>query len=131
MIILCHVSFLFFSIFQRGNDIDLKPLTSRQMHRQSFTVHLGVDADGDLRFLEVRHDGLVLRSINGVIDKRWWYERIVNMTYSPKNKVLCLWNRSGGATNLEKYYTKKVCIKTDQNNERNSLSLFLFSILIY
>ncbi|XP_011142134.1 MAP kinase-activating death domain protein isoform X4 [Harpegnathos saltator] len=99
-----------------GNDIDLKPLTSRQMHRQSFTVHSGVDAEGDLRFLEVRHDGLVLRSVNGVIVERWWYERVVNMTYSPKNKVLCLWRRSGGDTELHKYYTKKCkdlyyCIK--------------------
>ncbi|XP_017753850.1 PREDICTED: MAP kinase-activating death domain protein isoform X2 [Eufriesea mexicana] len=99
-----------------GNDIDLKPLTSRQMHRQSFTVHAGVDAEGDLRFLEVRHDGLVLRSVNGVIVERWWYERLVNMTYSPKNKVLCLWRRNGGQTQLHKYYTKKCkdlyyCIK--------------------
>ncbi|XP_066600178.1 MAP kinase-activating death domain protein [Prorops nasuta] len=99
-----------------GNDIDLKPLTSRQMHRQSFTVHAGVDAEGDLRFLEVRHDGLVLRSVNGVIVERWWYERLVNMTYSPKTKVICLWRRSGGQTQLHKYYTKKCkdlyyCIK--------------------
>ncbi|XP_048511733.1 MAP kinase-activating death domain protein isoform X7 [Athalia rosae] len=99
-----------------GNDIDLKPLTSRQMHRQSFTVHAGVDAEGDLRFLEVRHDGLVLRSVNGVIVERWWYERLVNMTYSPKNKVLCLWRRNGGQTQLHKYYTKRCkdlyyCIK--------------------
>lgn len=79
------------------------------MHRQSFTVHAGVDAEGDLRFLEVRHDGLVLRSVNGVIVERWWYERLVNMTYSPKNKVLCLWRRNGGQTQLHKYYTKKVC----------------------
>lgn len=78
------------------------------MHRQSFTVNAGVDTEGDLRFLEVRHDGLVLRSVNGVIVERWWYERLVNMTYSPKTKVLCLWRRNGGQTQLHKYYTKKV-----------------------
>jgi len=100
---------MLFLFCQHGNDIDLKPLTSRQMHRQSFTVHSGIDADGELRFLEVRHDGLVLRSVNGVIVERWWYERVVNMTYSPKNKVLCLWRRSGSDTELHKYYTKKVC----------------------
>ncbi|XP_014227945.1 MAP kinase-activating death domain protein isoform X4 [Trichogramma pretiosum] len=99
-----------------GNDIDLKPLTSRQMHRQSFTVHSGTNAEGDLRFLEVRHDGLVLRAVNGVIVERWWYERLVNMTYSPQTKVLCLWRRNGGQTQLHKYYTKKCkdlyyCIK--------------------
>jgi len=90
-----------------GNDIDLKPLGSRQVHHQSFTVHAGVDATGDLLFLEVREDGLVLRSVNGTIVERWWFERLVNMTYSPKNKVLCLWRRNGGQTQLHKYYTKK------------------------
>ncbi|XP_047475674.1 MAP kinase-activating death domain protein-like isoform X11 [Penaeus chinensis] len=99
-----------------GNDIDLKPLGSRQMHRQSFTVHAGTDASGDLLFLEVRDDGLILRSVGGVIVERWWFERLVNMTYSPKNKVLCLWRRNGGQTQLHKYYTKKCkdlyyCIK--------------------
>ncbi|KAJ9588129.1 hypothetical protein L9F63_018487, partial [Diploptera punctata] len=83
-----------------GNDIDLKPLGSRQVHRQSFTVHAGIDATGDLLFLEVREDGLVLRSVNGTIVERWWFERLVNMTYSPKNKVLCLWRRNGGQTQL-------------------------------
>ncbi|KAF4522379.1 hypothetical protein B566_EDAN012961 [Ephemera danica] len=99
-----------------GNDIDLRPLGSRQLHRQSFTVHAGVDASGALLFLEVRDDGLVLRSVSGAIVERWWFERLVNMTYSPKNKVLCLWRRNGGQTQLHKYYTKKCkelyyCIK--------------------
>ncbi|XP_017780292.1 PREDICTED: MAP kinase-activating death domain protein isoform X2 [Nicrophorus vespilloides] len=99
-----------------GNDIDLKPLGSRLLHRQSFTVHQGVDQGGELRFLEVRDDGLVLRSVSGVIVERWWFERLVNMTYSPKNKVLCLWRRNGQQTQLHKYYTKKCkqlyyCIK--------------------
>ena len=95
-------------MFQSGNDIDLRPLGSRQMHRQSFTVHHGVDSTGNLLFLEVREDGLVLRSVNGAIVERWWFERLVNMTYSPKTKVLCLWRRNGGQTQLHKYYTKKV-----------------------
>ncbi|KAI1309467.1 MAP kinase-activating death domain protein [Halotydeus destructor] len=99
-----------------GNDIDLKPLASRQMHRQTFTLHLGTDATGEMLFMEVRDDGLILRSINGTILERWWYERLLNMTYSPKNKVLCLWRRNGGQTQLHKYYTKKCkelyyCIK--------------------
>ncbi|CAH1174243.1 unnamed protein product [Phaedon cochleariae] len=99
-----------------GNDIDLKPLGSRLLHRQSFTVHQGVDCTGELRFMEVRDDGLVLRSVTGVIVERWWFERLVNMTYSPKNKVLCLWRRNGQQTQLHKYYTKKCkqlyyCIK--------------------
>ncbi|KAL9883197.1 rab3 GDP-GTP exchange factor isoform 1-T1 [Glossina fuscipes fuscipes] len=99
-----------------GNDIDLKPLGSRLLHRHSFTVHQGVDASGPLRFMEVRDDGLVLRSVDGTIVERWWYERLVNMTYSPKTKLLCLWRRNGGQTQLHKYYTRKCkelynCIK--------------------
>uniref|UniRef100_A0A182PV08 MAP kinase-activating death domain protein n=1 Tax=Anopheles epiroticus TaxID=199890 RepID=A0A182PV08_9DIPT len=99
-----------------GNDIDLKPLGSRLLHRQSFTVHQGIDASGSLRFIEVRDDGLILRSVNGSITERWWFERLVNMTYSPKTKVLCLWQRNGGQTQLHKYYTRKCkelynCIK--------------------
>ncbi|XP_054153734.1 MAP kinase-activating death domain protein-like isoform X2 [Oppia nitens] len=91
----------------RGNDIDLKPLASRQLHRQTFSVHVGTDAQGDMMFLEVRDDGLILRSINGTIVERWWFERLVNMTYSPKNRVLCLWRRNGGQTQLHKYFTRK------------------------
>ena len=65
---------------------------------------------------QVRDDGLVLRTIGGTISERWFYERLVNMTYSPKNKVLCLWRRNGGQTQLHKYYTSKCkdlyyCIK--------------------
>jgi hypothetical protein len=35
----------------------------------------------------VRDDGMVLRTVNGTIAERWFFERLVNMTYSPKNKV--------------------------------------------
>lgn len=87
--------------------------------------------------MEVRDDGLVLRSVNGAIVERWWFERLVsesmkfhrnnlklierfsiqvNMTYSPKTKVLCLWRRNNETTQLHKYYTRKCkelynCIK--------------------
>ena len=70
-----------------ANDIDLKQLPSRQVNRQTFTVHSGTDQSGDLLFMEVRDDGLVLRSVSGIIADRWFYERLVNMTYSPKNRV--------------------------------------------
>ncbi|XP_048518295.1 MAP kinase-activating death domain protein isoform X6 [Dendroctonus ponderosae] len=90
-----------------GNDIDLKPLISQSLHRQSFTVHFGTDCTGDLRFLEVKDDGLIIRFINGTIFERWFFNVLVNMTYSPKNKVLCLWKRSVGTTKVYKFYTKK------------------------
>ena len=38
---------------------------------------------------------------------RWWWERLVNMTYSPKTRVLCLWRRNGGQTQLHKYHSRK------------------------
>ena len=121
----CHIGLVFSAEINglldqlenlHGNDIDLKPLTSRQMHRQTFSLHLGTDSSGEMVFMEVRDDGLILRGISGTIIERWWYERLVNMTYSPKNKVLCLWRRVGGQTQLHKYYTKKCkelyhCIK--------------------
>ncbi|XP_017488133.1 PREDICTED: MAP kinase-activating death domain protein isoform X4 [Rhagoletis zephyria] len=99
-----------------GNDIDLKPLGSRLLHHQSFTVHPGSDANGPLLFMEVRDDGLVVRSVDGTIVERWFYERLVNMTYSPKTKVLCLWRRNGGQIQLNRFYTRKCrelynCIK--------------------
>jgi len=102
----------------------LKPSNSRQAHRQSFAVHCG-DSTGELLFLEVRDDGLVLRSVSGVIVSRWWYERIVNMTYSPRSKIFCLWRTAnGGQLQLNKYYTKKV------SNSYISNQLNIFSEIV-
>ena len=42
---------------------------------------------GNLENFQVRDDGLVLRTVSGAIAERWFFERLVNMTYSPKNKV--------------------------------------------
>ena len=42
---------------QNGNDIDLKPLVSRLMQKQSFSVHCGPDNTGDMLFMEVRTCG--------------------------------------------------------------------------
>ncbi|XP_021954472.1 MAP kinase-activating death domain protein isoform X3 [Folsomia candida] len=91
----------------RGNAVDLKPAGSRLTHRQTFAVHAGAEPIGDLLFMEVRDDGLVLRNVAGAIVERWWWERLVNMTYSPKTKVLCLWRRNGGQTQLHKYHSRK------------------------
>lgn len=78
------------------------------MNRQTFTVHAGTDASGEMLFMEVREDGVILRSVSGAIAERWFYERLVNMTFSPKTRVICLWRRAGGQTQLHKYHTKKV-----------------------
>ncbi|XP_065942198.1 MAP kinase-activating death domain protein isoform X9 [Magallana gigas] len=90
-----------------GNDIDLRPMQSRFMQKQSFTVHWGGDNTGDMLFMEVCDDCIILRSVTGAICDRWWYEKLVNMTYCPKTKVLCLWRKHGEKVQLNQFYTKK------------------------
>eukprot|EP00057_Strongylocentrotus_purpuratus_P027118 XP_011681592.1 PREDICTED: MAP kinase-activating death domain protein isoform X6 [Strongylocentrotus purpuratus] len=99
-----------------GNDIDLKPAGSRQMRKHSFVVHAGSDNKGDVLFMEVCDDCVIIRSGNGAVCDRCWYERLINMTYCPKTKVLCLWRKVSSNTKLDKFYTKKCrelyfCIK--------------------
>lgn len=92
----------------QNNDIDLKPSASRQTHRQTFTLYVVTDKDEkgekdinnnpkskkdsmdsslkpanleQMCFMEVRDDGLILRSISGTILERWWYERLVSIKY--------------------------------------------------
>ncbi len=91
-----------------ANDVDLRPAGSRLMQKQSFTVHDGIDNRGDMMFMEVCADCIILRSCKGEICQRWWFEKLVNMTYCPKTKVLCLWCKTDGETKLNKFYTKKV-----------------------
>lgn len=65
---------------------------------------------------QVCDDCIVLRSNIGTVYERWWYEKLINMTYCPKTKVLCLWRRNGQETQLNKFYTKKVCILFNIHN---------------
>ncbi|CAG9540111.1 unnamed protein product [Cercopithifilaria johnstoni] len=91
----------------QSNGIPLKPLGSRLIQKQSFTVHEGTTAQDPLMFVEVYDDAVVLRAVTGAITERWWYERVVNITYSPKTRVLCLWRRHEGKVHMHKFYTKK------------------------
>jgi len=90
-----------------GVAIDLKPCGSRHIRKQSFVVHAGTDTSGDVLFMEVCDDAIILRTGFGTICERWWYEKLINMTFCPKTKVLCLWQRKGYETQLNKFYTKK------------------------
>lgn len=108
----------------QNNDIDLKPSANRQTHRQTFTLYIVTDKDekdinNNLRvkdtteqsfktanleqmcFMEVRDDGLILRSISGTILERWFYERLVQVTYCPKNKTLCKLKRVAFSIDLK------------------------------
>ncbi|XP_065070766.1 MAP kinase-activating death domain protein-like isoform X2 [Rhopilema esculentum] len=90
-----------------GNDIDLRPLRSRTMKKHVFVVHLGEDQSGPVFFIEVCDDCMLIKSTNGGIVERWWYENVLNMSCSPRAKILCLWIKSGELTRLEKISTKK------------------------
>ncbi|XP_004682888.1 PREDICTED: MAP kinase-activating death domain protein isoform X4 [Condylura cristata] len=90
-----------------GRDLSIRSSGSRHMKKQTFVVHAGTDTNGDIFFMEVCDDCVVLRSSIGTVYERWWYEKLINMTYCPKTKVLCLWRRNGSETQLNKFYTKK------------------------
>ncbi|XP_040115141.1 MAP kinase-activating death domain protein isoform X28 [Oryx dammah] len=90
-----------------GRDLSIRSSGSRHMKKQTFVVHAGTDTNGDIFFMEVCDDCVVLRSNIGTLYERWWYEKLINMTYCPKTKVLCLWRRNGSETQLNKFYTKK------------------------
>ncbi|CAF0729996.1 unnamed protein product [Rotaria sordida] len=90
-----------------GNDIDLRPAPSRILQKQSFTVHLGTDNTGDMLFMEVLDDCIILRSVLGEVFDRCWFEKLINMTFCPKTKVICLWRKTDGETQLNKFYIKR------------------------
>jgi len=90
-----------------GNDVDLRPIRSRLLQKHSFTVHWGTDNTGDMLFMEVWDDCIVLRSVLGEVYDRCWFEKLINMTFCPKTKVLCLWKKTENETQLNKFYTKR------------------------
>ena len=91
-----------------GNDIDLKVPVSRLVRRYTFPVHLGTDNSGEMLFVEVCSDSIMLRSVSGQQRDRWWFDRLINMTYSPRTKVLCLWMKNAGdQVELSQFYTRK------------------------
>uniref|UniRef100_A0A8C9FXA5 MAP kinase-activating death domain protein n=1 Tax=Pavo cristatus TaxID=9049 RepID=A0A8C9FXA5_PAVCR len=99
-----------------GRELPVRPSGSRHIKKQTFVVHAGTDTTGDIFFMEVCDDCIVLRSNIGTVYERWWYEKLINMTYCPKTKVLCLWRRNGQETQLNKFYTKKCCVYMGNNH---------------
>ncbi len=61
-----------------------------------------------MKLEQVWDDCLILRSVLGEVYDRCWFEKLVNMTFCPKTKVLCLWRKADGETQLNKFYTKRV-----------------------
>ncbi|KAF3832948.1 hypothetical protein F7725_026613 [Dissostichus mawsoni] len=145
-----------------GRELAIRPSGSRHIKKQTFVVHAGTDTTGDIFFMEVftlcHFQCYNWRSLNlnrpfktmqllflllklaghcfsniGTVYERWWYEKLINMTYCPKTKVLCLWRRNGQETQLNKFYTKKVrnCISLQTvtllcNGSNSSVFLFAF-----
>jgi hypothetical protein len=58
---------------------------------------------------QVWDDCIILRSVLGEVYDRCWFEKLVNMTFCPKTRVICLWRKVEGETQLNKFYTKRVC----------------------
>jgi len=78
------------------------------LQRVLFSVHSGSTPDGPVMFMEVCEDALILRhAVDGSQVERWWYERLVNMTYSPKRRVLCIWRRDDDRVHMHQFHTRK------------------------
>uniref|UniRef100_A0A673MDR9 MAP kinase-activating death domain protein n=1 Tax=Sinocyclocheilus rhinocerous TaxID=307959 RepID=A0A673MDR9_9TELE len=92
-----------------GRELPIRPSGSRHIKKQTFVVHAGTDTTGDIFFMEVCDDCIVLRSNIGTVYERWWYEKLINMTYCPKTKVLCLWRRNGQETQLNNIFFISHC----------------------
>uniref|UniRef100_A0A8C9ZF24 MAP kinase-activating death domain protein n=1 Tax=Sander lucioperca TaxID=283035 RepID=A0A8C9ZF24_SANLU len=92
-----------------GRELAIRPSGSRHIKKQTFVVHAACFTNIKLApsLFQVCDDCIVLRSNIGTVYERWWYEKLINMTYCPKTKVLCLWRRNGQETQLNKFFTKK------------------------
>ena len=107
-----------------ANDVDPKPMPSNNTKIKSFNVTCPASGDDPeaVYVLDVCEDALILKvkdqAGGGGQDQSssrldyCKYESIVNMTFSPKTKVICIWRRQGELTELHKYKTKKVRRRT-------------------
>lgn len=90
-----------------ANDVDLKPLLSNDTKIQSFTVSCAHMVEDITYTMDVCEDCLIIKTKDGKEVDQCPYESIVNMTFSPKNKIICIWRRIGGLTELHKYQSRK------------------------
>ncbi|KAG5452413.1 MAP kinase-activating death domain protein, variant 3 [Clonorchis sinensis] len=90
-----------------GNDIDLKTIQSRTIPLRSYEVRWGTDDEGELAFIEVCDDCLLLRSLSGAILDRWWYDQLINITHRPHTHILGISIRMNGQSHLNLFYSKR------------------------
>lgn len=122
-----------------ANDVDLKPYGNRLLQNQTFTVYNATHNqlnnyslnsnqlinNDNLLFIEICLDCLLIRNLKGDLVQRYFYDFIVNMTYCPKTKVLCLWtknNLSSNNTNEASYINDTI----NSNDNDNQLDLNKF-----
>uniref|UniRef100_A0A158QHM7 Pecanex-like protein n=1 Tax=Rodentolepis nana TaxID=102285 RepID=A0A158QHM7_RODNA len=72
----------------RGNDIDLLPIGSRQNAPETFSVCLECEEYTKMRMMEIYADFFLIRSMEGDVLFRWWYDEIINVTTSSQQSII-------------------------------------------
>ncbi|CAH8562189.1 unnamed protein product [Heterobilharzia americana] len=93
--------------YLNGNDIDLNMTQSRFIVQRSYEAYRGSDDSGELIFIEVCSDFLLIRNLSGRILERLWYDQIINMTYRSHSHILCITRQIEDHSQMDLFYTRK------------------------
>ncbi|CAH8527637.1 unnamed protein product [Schistosoma turkestanicum] len=94
--------------YLNGNDIELNVAQSRFIVQRSHEAYRGSDDSGELIFLEVCSDYLLIRNLSGRILERLWYDEVINLTYRSNAHVLCITRQIVDHSQMDLFYTRKV-----------------------
>ncbi|TNN07813.1 MAP kinase-activating death domain protein [Schistosoma japonicum] len=93
--------------YLNGNDIDLNVAQSRYIVQRSHEAYRGSDDSGELIFLEVCSDYLLIRNLSGRILERVWYDQVINLTYRSHTHILCITRQIVDHSQMDLFYTRK------------------------
>ncbi|CAH8586948.1 unnamed protein product [Schistosoma margrebowiei] len=93
--------------YLNGNDIDLNVAQSRFIVQRSHEAYRGSDESGELIFLEVCSDYLLIRNLSGRILERLWYDQVINLTYRSHTHILCITRQIFDHSQMDLFYTRK------------------------
>ncbi|CAH8585636.1 unnamed protein product [Schistosoma bovis] len=93
--------------YLNGNDIDLNVAQSRFIVQRSHEAYRGSDESGELIFLEVCSDYLLIRNLSGRILERLWYDQVINLTYRSHTHILCITRQILDHSQMDLFYTRK------------------------
>ncbi|THD26373.1 MAP kinase-activating death domain protein [Fasciola hepatica] len=93
--------------FLYGNDVDLKTLQSRATSHRAYEVYRGTDKSGELLFIEVGCECLLIRNLAGFILDRWWYDQMINVTYRKPKNILSVSIQINQKPTSHLFYTSK------------------------